>query len=163
MSRCSFDASLWWNGCIPMSLALLVGICTFVHGDVGFAIYIWAGRGGSVGKVPLGLSGGTIFLGRHTGFSTCQVLHFCPDITFAMCLVMADLRSYVWEFTWYALCRQSLKQNPLISHCMQACLGWFWTLCPEKLISSLVTLSLHSQSVDSFWTLDPLLFLDFFI
>ena len=73
-----------------------------------------------------------------------------PDLTFAMCLVMADLRSCVWELTWYALYRLSLKQNPLISHNRKACLGWFWTLCPEKMISSLVSLSFHSLSVDLF-------------
>ena len=30
MSRCSFDASLWWNGFIPMPFALFVCIYTFV-------------------------------------------------------------------------------------------------------------------------------------
>ena len=40
MSCCSFDASLWWDGCIPMPFALLVVISTFVQGGVGFAIGI---------------------------------------------------------------------------------------------------------------------------
>ena len=76
---------------------------------------------------------------------------------------MAALRSCVWEFTWYALCRQSLNQNPLISHCRQEYSGCFCTLCPDKLISFSVSLSLHSLNVDSFRTLDPLLFLAYFI
>ena len=133
-----------------MSFTLLVVISTFFQVDVGFFIGILAGRGGSGGGFPLGLSGGTLFLGRNTGLSPCQVIHFCPDLNFAMYLVMADLRSCVRKFTWYALCRQSLKQNPLIPHHRQACLGWFCTLCPEKLTSSSVSLSFHSLSVDSF-------------
>ena len=40
MSRCSFDASLWWNGCIPMSFTSLVGISTHVQDDVSFDIGI---------------------------------------------------------------------------------------------------------------------------
>ena len=40
MSRCSFDVSLWWNRCIPMSFTSLVGIFTQVQGDVGLAIGI---------------------------------------------------------------------------------------------------------------------------
>ena len=100
--------------------------------------------------VPLILSGGTLFMVRHTGLAPRQALHFCPDLTLAMCLVIADLRSCVWEFTWCALCRQSLKHNPLIFYRRKACLGWFWTLCPEKFISSSVSLSFHSLRVDSF-------------
>ena len=80
-----------------------------------------------------------------------------------MCLVMDALQSCEWEFIWYTLCRQSLKQNPLISHHRQACLGWLKTLCPDKLVSSSVSKSLQLLSVDSFWTLEPLLFLDFFL
>ena len=40
MSRCSFGASLWWNGYIPMSFELLVVISTHVQGDVGLDIGI---------------------------------------------------------------------------------------------------------------------------
>ena len=40
ISCCSFDASLWRNGCIPISFALLIDISTFVQVDVGFAIGI---------------------------------------------------------------------------------------------------------------------------
>ena len=45
------------------------------------------------------LSSGTLFMVRHNGLASCQVLHFCPDLTLAMCLFMADLWSFVWEFT----------------------------------------------------------------
>ena len=128
-----------------------------------FAIGIWYERGGSGVGVTLGLSGVTIFLGRHTGLSHFQIFNFFPDITFTMCLVITYLWSCVWEFTWHTLCRRSLRQNPLISHCRQSYPGSFWTLCPDKLISSLVSLSFHSLSVDAFWTLDTLLFLDFFL
>ena len=93
ISCCSFDASLLWNGCILMSFTSLIGIYTFVKGNVGFAIGICAGRGGSVGGITLGLFSGTLFLGRHTGLAPCQVLHFCLDLTFAICLVIAALRS----------------------------------------------------------------------
>ena len=134
-----------------------------MQGNIGFAIFIWAGRGGIGVVVPLGLSGDTIFLVMHTGLAPYQVLHFCPDLTFAMFLVMADLRSCVGEFTWYALCRQSLNNNPLISHVRQVCSGCFCTLYPDKLISSSVSLSFHSLSVDSFWTFDPSIFLAFFL
>ena len=48
---------------------ILVGISTHVQSDVSFAIGIWDRKGGSGGGVPLDLSGGTIFLARHTGFS----------------------------------------------------------------------------------------------
>ena len=163
MSRCSFDESLWWDECIPMLFALLVGLSINVQGDVSFSILIWAGWGGSGGGVPLGLSGATLFLGRYTGLAPCQFLHFFPDLTFEMCLMMAALWSYVWDFTWYALCRQSLKQSPLISRRRQACSGWYCTLCPDKFISSSVSLSFHSLSVDLFWTLDLLVFLAFFL
>ena len=95
-----------------------------------------------------GLSGGTIFMGRHTGLASYPVLYFCPDLNFAMCLVMAAFWSCVWEFTWYALCWQSLKQNPLISHRRKACSVYFWTLFTEQLISSLVSLRFHPLSVD---------------
>ena len=91
MSNFSFDASLWWNGCIPMSFASVVGISTFVQGDVGFAIGIWAGRVGSGGGVPLGLSGGTLFLGSNTSLEPWQVLHF----------FLISLSQCVW---WWLLC-----------------------------------------------------------
>ena len=100
---------------------------------------------------------------RYTGLATCEVLHFCPEINFAMCLMMAALRPCVWESTWYALCRKSLKQNPIIYHRMQAFLGWLCTLCSEKLISSLLSLSFHSLSVEPFLNLYPLLFMAFFL
>ena len=145
ISCCIFDELPWWNGCVPM---LLVGISTFAQGDVGFSMGIWVERGGSGGVIPLRLSGGTPFLGRHTGLSPCQVLQFCPNLTFAMCFTMAALQSCVWELTCYALCRQSLNQNPPIYHCRQSCLGWLRTFCPDKLISSLVFQSLHSLTVD---------------
>ena len=103
---CIFDASNWWNGFVHMSFVSLVEISTFLQGDVGFAIDILSGKGGSGGGVPLSLSIGTLFLVRHNGLAPCQILHFCPDITFAVCLVMAALRSCEWEFTCYALCRQ---------------------------------------------------------
>ena len=80
-------------------------------------------RGGSGGGFPLGLSSGTLFMGRNNGLAPCPVLNFCPDITLAMCLVMADLRSFVWEFRWYALCRKSLNKNPLIYHRRKARFG----------------------------------------
>ena len=38
--RRSFDVSLWWNGSIPMSLSSLIGISTFVQGNVSFSIGI---------------------------------------------------------------------------------------------------------------------------
>ena len=152
ISRCSFDESLWWNRCIPMSFASLVGISTFGQGDVDFAIVIWAGRLGSGGEVFLGVSSVTLFLVSHTSLAPCQVLHFCPDINFMIFLVMASLRSCACEFIWYALCRQSLKQNPVISHFRQLGWGWFWTLW-----------NIHLLSVDSFWTFDPLFSLEFFL
>ena len=68
---CIFDVSLWWNGCIPMLFTSLVGISNFLQGDVGFAIGVWYGRGGSDGGVPLSLSGDTIFLGSNTGLAPC--------------------------------------------------------------------------------------------
>ena len=104
----------------------------------------------SGGGVPFGLSDGTLFLGRHTGLPPCQVFHFCSDLTFVMFLVMAALQSCVWEFTWYALYKKSMKHNPLISHRRQAYPGWFWNLCPEKLISCSVSLIFYSLSVDTF-------------
>ena len=64
-------------------------------------------------------------MGVHTGLTPCEVIHFCPDLTLAVCLVMSVLQSYEWEFTWYTLCRQSLKQNPFSYYRSQACLGWF--------------------------------------
>ena len=94
--------------------------------DIGSAIGILPGLGGSGGGVTICLSGGTLFLGRHTGLVPCQIIHFFPDPNFAMRLVMAALRSCVWEFTGYALCRKPLNHNPLIHHHRQACLGWFW-------------------------------------
>ena len=133
-----------------MSFALLVGISTHVQGDVGFSIGILYGRCGSGGVVPLGLYGGTLFIVRNTGLAPFPVPYFCPDLAFAVCLVMAALRSCVGGFIWYVLCRQSLKNNPIISYRRQACSGWFCTLCPENLISSSVYLIFHSISVDSF-------------
>ena len=108
----SFYASIWWNWCIPMSFVFLVGISTHVKGYVGFAIGIWSGQGGIGGGFPLVLSGSTLFLVKHTGLAPFPVLNFFPDINFTMCLVMASLRSCVWKITCYALCRQSLKNNP---------------------------------------------------
>ena len=146
--RCSFNALPWRNGCVTISFVTLVGISTFAKGYFGFAIGIWAGRGGSGGEIPLGLSGGTLFLGSHTGLSSCQRLQFCPDLTFEMWLVMASLQPCEWGFTRYALFSQSLKQNSLIYHRRQACLGWLRTFGPYKWIRFLVSWSLHLLSVD---------------
>ena len=75
-----------------MSLASFVGIYTFVQGNIGFAIVFWARRGVSSGVVPILLSGDTLFMGRHPGLVTFQVLHVCPDLTLAKC---------VW---WWMMC-----------------------------------------------------------
>ena len=40
ISPCSVDASLWWNGCIPMSFTSLIVIFTHVQGNIDFAICI---------------------------------------------------------------------------------------------------------------------------
>ena len=40
ISCCIFDASFWWNRCIPMSFPSLEDISTHVQVDVGFAISI---------------------------------------------------------------------------------------------------------------------------
>ena len=53
--------------------------------------------------------------------------------------------------------------DPLISHRSQACLDCFLTLCTDKLIRYLVSLSLHSISVDSCFYFDHLLFLASFL
>ena len=66
-----------------MLSVLLVGIYAFAQGDLGFTIDVPDGRGVSGGVIPLGLSGGNIFLGKHTGLALCQVIRFCPDLTFA--------------------------------------------------------------------------------
>ena len=128
-----------------------------VQVNVGFAIGIWTGRGGSGGGVPLSISRGNIFLGRSTSLAYRQVF-FPSDLNF----VMTDLRSRVWNVTWYALRRRSLKHNTLIYHRRQAWSNWFWNLFPEKLVIFLVSLSFHSMSVDLLWTLDSLLVLAFF-
>ena len=59
-----------------MSFASLVGISTHLQGNVSFDFFIRTGQGGSGGGVPLGLSRGTLFLGRHTGLAPFQVFHF---------------------------------------------------------------------------------------
>ena len=57
-----------------------------MQSNVGFDIGIRDVRGGSGGGVPFGLSGGTLFLDRHTGLAPCQVIYFYPDLTFSKCV-----------------------------------------------------------------------------
>ena len=109
-----------------MSFVLLVGISTFCREKL---VLLFVFDLEEVGVVVDFLSVYPVELylwaGIHTGLKPCQVLHVCPDIYFTMFLVMAVLRSCEWEFKLYALCRQSLKNNPLSSHCRQEFLGWF--------------------------------------
>ena len=62
---------------------MLVDVYTIAYCDIDFAIGNWSVRGCSGSGVTIGLSGGILFMGRHTGLATFQVLYFCPHLTFA--------------------------------------------------------------------------------